>query len=113
MHKTLEEIIRIEILLTTGSQHTQDTFDVGHPGIGIIAIAQLAPDDGMTQGALTDIVGGIDIGIACKNEEGLVLRQNLLTGDAGSSMITIGSMSVPIKADAVRILHQSQGTIRI
>ena len=68
MNKLLHEIIRIEVLLRIGSEHTQDAFDIGNARIRIIAITKLAPDGGMSQSALTDIVGGIDIGITRENE---------------------------------------------
>ena len=70
-------------LLPCGGDHGQQTFDKATAAFGSGAIAQLAPDDPVTQRTFHGIVGGGEASVARKRPQHLMVAQQAPTGGCG------------------------------
>jgi hypothetical protein len=84
-----QEVKDRALLLATGFNHGQDTFDKAAASIRLSTMGITPPDNGMTQRAFGVVVGWFKAGNRCKAPQVWISRQQAATR-LGSCMCSVG-----------------------
>jgi hypothetical protein len=103
-----QEIEDIVTLLTRGGNHRQEPLDQATAPFRSGAIAQLAPDDPVTQGTLDGIVGRVNVGVTGKRPQHQLVAQQAPTGTCGRWVTQSGTDLQPAVNVALVLRHFRQ-----